>query len=290
MLKLSKLKNLFKKQPKKQTVTFKTSKLDFIGKTKTLDILSEQEVDKKIEQAIAQIPPGGGGPTQPPFDPTPLEQEDLRLQGEIDKLQIKVDTNEIKIDNLGSQTQQLGDRITDNFDSIALLVTKTQELNNLINGNTTEIQNINPWITYFREYRPNQCYNLRYTLPLKDTLIETWGIAGGLFVAKSKPINITIPAVSMEGVYNWLCSEQEKTNNTTIRATIQQATFLIWENTTNHYHCVPAIQGGANTIDIPPKGKDITIRFNRTYGITGGNLTGKTDYTVYVYVLLNRVV
>ena len=286
MLKLSKLKNLFKKQPKKQTVTFKTSKLDFIGKTKTIDILSEQEVDKKIEQAIAQLPPGGGGQ---PFDPTPLQQEDQRLQQEIDKTNAKVDTNEINIDNLGSQTQQLGDMITDNTQeintakqNIKVLEKEDLKLNGLISANTD-------WVNYFRQVHPNQCYNLRFTIPMNDTLIETWGIAGGLFVAKSKPINITIPAGNMRTVYGWLCTPNEETNKTTIRATIQQATFLIWENTTNQYHCVPAIQGGANTIDIPPNGKDITVRFNRTYGITGGNLTGKTDYTVYLYMILNRI-
>ena len=149
MLKLNKLKNLFKKQPKKQTVTFKTSKLDFIGKTKTLDILSEQEVDKKIEQAIAQIPPGGGGPIQPPFDPTDLQQEDLRLQGEIDKtnvnvgnLQIKVDTNEVNIDNLGSQTQQLGDMVLDNQQEIIVIKQKDTQQDSILR-NVPRLNGIN---------------------------------------------------------------------------------------------------------------------------------------------------
>ena len=70
-------KNLFRKQPRKQTVTFKTTKLGFIGKSQSIDIISEQEVDKKIEQAIAQLPPGGGGP---PFDPTPINQEIANLK------------------------------------------------------------------------------------------------------------------------------------------------------------------------------------------------------------------
>ena len=44
-----KLKEVFQKPtPRKQTVTFKTSKLDFIGKTKTIEVISEQDVDDKI--------------------------------------------------------------------------------------------------------------------------------------------------------------------------------------------------------------------------------------------------
>ena len=46
---INKLKNIFNKPtPRKQTVTIKTSKLDFIGKTQTIDILSEQDVTDKI--------------------------------------------------------------------------------------------------------------------------------------------------------------------------------------------------------------------------------------------------
>lgn len=46
---INKLKNIFNKpNPRKQTVTFKTSKLDFIGKTQTIDILNEQDVTDKI--------------------------------------------------------------------------------------------------------------------------------------------------------------------------------------------------------------------------------------------------
>ena len=97
----NKIKDIFKKTPRKQTVTFKTTRLGFIGKTKTIDILSEQEVDKKIEQAIAQLPPGGGGP---PFDPAPLEQEDARLQQEINNLNNRVPKLNQDNDFRGTQT------------------------------------------------------------------------------------------------------------------------------------------------------------------------------------------
>ena len=53
---INKIKDIFKKQtPRKQTVTFKTSKLDFIGKTQTIDILNEQDVTDKINDNNAII-------------------------------------------------------------------------------------------------------------------------------------------------------------------------------------------------------------------------------------------
>ena len=46
-------KKIFKKaQGKKKTITIKTSKLDFIGKSQTIDILSEQEIDNKIQTSL----------------------------------------------------------------------------------------------------------------------------------------------------------------------------------------------------------------------------------------------
>ena len=53
---INKIKDIFKKQtPRKQTVTFKTSKLDFIGKSQTIDILNEQDVADKINDNNAII-------------------------------------------------------------------------------------------------------------------------------------------------------------------------------------------------------------------------------------------
>lgn len=44
-------------------------------------------------RALEQRPPGGGVPNPPPFDPTPLQNEDRRLQGEIDKSNQKIADN-----------------------------------------------------------------------------------------------------------------------------------------------------------------------------------------------------
>ena len=162
-------KKIFKKaQGKKKTITIKTSKLDFIGKSQSIDILSEQEIDNKIQtslgnniartnvdntfsgtqtftfakvervpgnhqhevvnwgvfntrasriedrvRALEQRPPGGGGPN-PPFDPTPLQQEDRRLQQEINKSNQKIADNLQEINRVKATVQD-HDRVLQEF-------------------------------------------------------------------------------------------------------------------------------------------------------------------------------
>ena len=59
--------------------------------------------------ALEQRPPGGGG--QPPFDPTPLQNEDRRLQGEIDKSNQKITDNQQEITTLKQKDVQHDNKI-----------------------------------------------------------------------------------------------------------------------------------------------------------------------------------
>lgn len=82
------------------TQTFEFAKVKRVPGTHTHDVINwgvfntrATNLENRVTN-LEQNPPGGGGPIQPPFDPTDLQQEDLRLQGEIDKTNAKVTTVE----------------------------------------------------------------------------------------------------------------------------------------------------------------------------------------------------
>ena len=78
------------------------------GQTPTQNnhLATKQYVDNKVAQ-------GGGGGGGQPFDPTPLQQEDLRLQGEIDKTNAKVTTVEQTANNAEQKATDNEQSITD---------------------------------------------------------------------------------------------------------------------------------------------------------------------------------
>ena len=100
------------------TQTFEFGKVKRVPGTHTHDIVNWGVFDTRatnIENRVRNLeqnPPGGGGPIQPPFDPTPLQQEDLRLQGEIDKTNAKVTT----VEQTANNAEQ---KATDNEQSIS---------------------------------------------------------------------------------------------------------------------------------------------------------------------------
>lgn len=78
-----------------------------ITPTQNNHLATKKYVDDKVAQG------GGGGGGQPPFDPTPLEQEDQRLQGEIDKTNAKVTTVEQTANNANQKSLDNEQAITD---------------------------------------------------------------------------------------------------------------------------------------------------------------------------------
>ena len=96
------------------------------GQTPTQNnhLATKKYVDDKVAQGG-----GGGGPNPPPFDPTDLQQEDLRLQGEIDKTNAKVTTVEQTANNANQKA-------TDNEQSITDIENELQNVAKVNTNNT----------------------------------------------------------------------------------------------------------------------------------------------------------
>ena len=99
------------------TQTFEFAKVERVPGTDPKDIINWSVFDTRASRietrvsALEQRPPGGGG--QPPFDPTPLQQEDQRLQGEITKTNAKVATVEQTANNANQKATDNEQAISD---------------------------------------------------------------------------------------------------------------------------------------------------------------------------------
>lgn len=255
-------KKIFKKaQGKKKTITIKTSKLDFIGKSQSIDILSEQEIDNKIQNSLgnniartnvdntftgtqtfefAKVERVPGNHQHEVINWGVFNTRATRIEDRINNLQQEL--NRVKT-NLQQQTSNLASFIVDTnnrFEKIKIpktITTPESSLENLISND-----------------------------------IESYSVGNGVW--NFKIVNIKTVTFSGSALYNELASKYEADRNTPIKIRVGSFASVFVVDRNNFRVPVGTAEvrvSGTYPIELRKNSGPITVAIQNARGIATGD-------------------
>ena len=221
-----KIKDIFKKPtPRKQTISFKTSKLDFIGKTKTVEVISEQDVDDKINDNNQII--------NADFEQKLTELKDYSdKQDNTVKQEVQQNINDLKqySDNEDKKVRQYSDsedaKIKQSVTNVSNKLNQVERTANNANTVATRADNQSKTnkgdISTLKSLGRSNNYQWYTKKEVQGNIWSKQDLAGGIsYYELMQAQSIAIPGAYLNTVYGWLSSRFEKENNQDINGIIE---------------------------------------------------------------------
>ena len=232
-----KIKDIFKKPtPRKQTISFKTSKLDFIGKTKTVEVISEQDVDDKIndnnqiinadfEQKLTELKDYSDKQDNTVKQEVQQNINDLKQYSDNEDKKVRQysDSEDAKIKqsvtNVSNKLNQV-ERTANNANTVATRADNQSKTNKTEIGRLATTGKGNTYQWHTKKVFNGNIWNK----------ITITGVLSRYELRQQQ--TITIPGNYLDSAYSWLARKSEVDNNTTLRN-------LAVENVVYFYITVP---------------------------------------------------
>ena len=299
---VNKLKDLFKKQnSRKQTITFKTSKLDFIGKSQTIDILNEQDVADKINDNNAII--------NAEFEQKLTDLKDYSdNQDNAVKQELQQNINDLKqySDNEDNKVKQYSDgedaKIKQSVTTVSNKLNQVEQTANNANTvatradnqsktNKADITTNKTRLTYL-ERRTTNSYQWRVSTTVNGNMWTRELIAGNFarYLSNQTP-RLTIPTRDLDNAYNVLSSKGEKDNNTQVAVRLIARVNVYIQLGNLFYGFSDMLRGPFDNVQIQlnKTNNDYVINdYHPLSMVSNARLDNSTKTTIYLEFTLRR--